>query len=65
MFKEQPMKMAAAEALWETEQPAALSLVTIGNLQQTAEVWSIRVPYLLSLLACNNLTCEVQGIHNL
>ncbi len=65
MIREQPMKMAAAEALWETEQPAAFSLLTIGNLEQTAEVWSIRVPYLLSLLACNNFTCEVQGLYNL
>ncbi len=65
MIEAQPMKMAAAEALWETEAPAAFSLLTIGNLEQTAEVWSIRVPYLLSLLACNNFTCEVEGIYDL
>ena len=32
MFKQQPIKMAAAEALCETEQPAQFSLLTIGNL---------------------------------
>ena len=64
MFKSQPMKMAAAEALWTTEEPASLSLLTIGNLQGQ-EVFSIRVPGLLSLLACNNLTCQVRGLNEL
>ncbi|MGD8463686.1 MAG: cytochrome ubiquinol oxidase subunit I, partial [Anaerolineae bacterium] len=54
----QPMKFAAAEALWETEQPASLSLLTIGDLSGREEVFSIRLPAMLSLLACNNLTCE-------
>ncbi len=31
------MKMAAAEALWETEDPASLSLFTIGDLSGNAE----------------------------
>ena len=31
MTEQQPMKMAAAEALWETEQPAAFSIFTIGT----------------------------------
>jgi cytochrome d ubiquinol oxidase subunit I len=64
MVHVQPMKMAAAEALWKTEQPASLSLLTIGNLQGQ-EVFSIRIPAVLSLLACNNLTCQVQGLDNL
>ncbi|MEJ2733926.1 MAG: cytochrome ubiquinol oxidase subunit I [Anaerolineae bacterium] len=61
----QPMKLAAAEALWETEQPASFSLLTIGDLSGTREVFSIRVPYLMSLLTCNNLTCEVKGMNEL
>jgi cytochrome d ubiquinol oxidase subunit I len=61
----QPMKLAAAEALWETEEPAALSLLTIGTLSGREEIFSIRLPAVLSLLTCDNLTCEVQGIHNL
>jgi cytochrome d ubiquinol oxidase subunit I len=65
MIKTQPMKMAAAEALWETEQPASLSLFTIGGLSQQGDAFSIKVPRLLSLLSCNNLTCEVEGINNL
>jgi cytochrome d ubiquinol oxidase subunit I len=64
MVKVQPMKMAAAEALWKSEQPASLSLLTIGNLHGQ-EVFSIRIPAVLSLLACNNLTCRVQGLDEL
>jgi cytochrome d ubiquinol oxidase subunit I len=61
----QPMKLAAAEALWESEQPAALSLLTIGDLSGTREVFSIRVPYVMSLLTCNNFTCGVEGMNEL
>ncbi len=61
----QPMKMASIEALWETEQPASFSLLTIGDLSGKAEVWSLRVPYLLSILACNNATCEVRGVNDI
>jgi cytochrome d ubiquinol oxidase subunit I len=64
MVKIQPMKMAAAEALWKSEQPAPLSLLTIGNLQGE-EVFSIRIPAVLSLVACNNLTCRIQGLDEL
>jgi len=65
MIKTQPMKMAAAEALWQTEQPASLSLLTIGDLSQRKDVFAIKLPGVLSLLACNNLTCEVQGVKDL
>ena len=44
IFHTQPMKLAAAEALWESEQPASLSLLTIGDLTGRHEVWSIRLP---------------------
>jgi cytochrome bd ubiquinol oxidase subunit I len=64
MVQTQPMKMASAEALYNTEQPASFSLLTIGDLQGN-EVFAIRIPGVLSLLACNNFTCEVQGINDL
>ncbi|MEJ5199385.1 MAG: cytochrome ubiquinol oxidase subunit I [Anaerolineae bacterium] len=65
MVQAQPMKMAAAEALWNTEQPASLSLFTIGDMANRRDVFSIRVPALLSLLSCNNTSCAVQGINEL
>ncbi len=65
MVKIQPMKMASAEALWETEDPASLSLITIGDLSQRRDVFSIRIPRLLSLLSYNKLSGAVQGINNI
>jgi cytochrome d ubiquinol oxidase subunit I len=65
MIESQPMKMAAAEALWQTESPASFSLLTIGDLSQREEVFSIRLPRLLCLLSYNQLDCEIDGIYDL
>ena len=65
MIEVQPMKVAAAEALWETESPASFSLLTIGNLAGTEDVFSIRLPRMLCLLAYNRLDCEIEGINDL
>ncbi|TDT30965.1 cytochrome ubiquinol oxidase subunit I [Naumannella halotolerans] len=61
----QPMKMAAAEALYNTEQPAPFSIFTIGTLDGSAPLFSVEVPYLLSFLATGSFTGEVQGIYQL
>lgn len=65
MVINQPMKMAAAEALWDTESPASFSLLTIGDLTLRNEVFSIRIPRVLSLLSYNQLEGEVKGINDL
>ncbi|RPJ16036.1 MAG: cytochrome ubiquinol oxidase subunit I, partial [Chloroflexi bacterium] len=65
MFETQPMKFAAIEAHWETSQPAEFSILTIGDLSGKREVWSIRVPTILSFLACNNFDCEVRGVYDI
>ena len=65
MVQTQPMKMAAAEGLYQSENPASFSLLTIGTLDGRSEVFSIRIPALLSLLAYNQLSGEVKGIDNL
>ena len=65
MYETQPMKFAAIEAHWETSEPASFSILTIGDLSGKREVWSIRVPRVLSLLACNDLTCEVRGVDDI
>jgi cytochrome d ubiquinol oxidase subunit I len=64
MDSQQPMKMAAAEALYNTAAPASFSLFTIGSLNGSKEVWSVRVPDLLSLIATLNPHGTVQGINN-
>jgi cytochrome d ubiquinol oxidase subunit I len=65
MMATQPMKMAAAEALWNTESPAAFSLFTIGDETRRNDVFAIKVPSLLSVLAFNKLDSAVPGINDL
>lgn len=64
MTSQQPMKMAAAEAQWETKSNAGFSLFTIGSLNGDKEVFSIRIPGLSSLLATNSVNGTVQGIND-
>jgi cytochrome d ubiquinol oxidase subunit I len=61
----QPMKMAAAEALYHTAAPAPLSLITIGTLNGAKAIFTIGIPHVLSFLATGNWNSRVQGIDNL
>lgn len=65
MIRIQPMKMAAAEALWDSEDPAAMSLFTIGDEKNREDVFAIKVPGLLSFLAYNKFSGEVRGINQI
>jgi cytochrome d ubiquinol oxidase subunit I len=62
----QPMKMAAAEALYDTEESCApFSIFTIGTPDGREEKFSVTVPCLLSYLADGSFDSEVQGINQL
>jgi len=61
----QPMKMAAAEALYQTEAPASFSIFTIGSLDGRTELFSVRIPDLLSLLATGDPSGKVEGINDI
>jgi cytochrome bd ubiquinol oxidase subunit I len=61
---QQPMKMAAAEALYHTQAGASFSLLTIGNLSGLP-IFQIRVPHLLSLIADLSWNGKVDGIDNI
>ena len=65
MFETQPMKFSSIEAHWETSQPADFSIITIGDTTGKREVWSWRMPKVLSFLACNNFDCEVRGVYDI
>ncbi|MBI1377986.1 MAG: cytochrome ubiquinol oxidase subunit I [Frankiales bacterium] len=68
MVQQQPMKMAAAEALYTTQENAPFSLITIGNLDGSEAYWSIDIPGMLSFLATGHWTgpeSTVQGINDL
>ncbi|GAB6154206.1 cytochrome ubiquinol oxidase subunit I [Desulfosporosinus burensis] len=61
----QPMKMAAAEAHWETENPAGLSLFAAIDEKGQKNNFEIKIPGMLSFLSFNSFTGEVKGIHEL
>ena len=65
MTEQQPMKMAAAEALYDTSAPASFSLLTVGSLDGGSEVWSLRVPHVLSFMATGDPDGKVEGINAL
>ena len=63
----QPMKIAAAEAQWETCQPCSFSLFQIGGFTSSDEdpIKIIQVPHLLSILATLSWDGEVVGMNEL
>ncbi|MCS5733122.1 cytochrome ubiquinol oxidase subunit I [Herbiconiux daphne] len=67
MVETQPMKMAAAEALYNTSTGAAasFSIFTLGTPDGVHELFSIRVPYLLSFLSTHTFDGTVEGINDL
>jgi cytochrome bd ubiquinol oxidase subunit I len=65
MTEQQPMKMAAAEALYNTESGADFSLLTIGTLDGSEEVFAVKVPALLSFMATGTFDGKVEGIDDL
>jgi cytochrome bd ubiquinol oxidase subunit I len=64
---DQPMKIAAAEALWNTEQPAAFSLFQIGGFsaEHPTPAFQIAIPRMLSFLATNSFDAAVPGLNQL
>ena len=65
MTKQQPMKVAAAEAIYDTQTNAGFSLFTIGSVNGLTEKSSIRIPGVASILATNSSGGKVEGINDL
>ena len=65
MTSVQPMKMAAAEALYTTQSGAPFSLFAVGAPGAKEPFFSLDVPWLLSFLATGTFTGRVQGIDDL
>ena len=68
MVEQQPMKVAAAEALYETQENAPFSILSVGDLSGDSATTVIEIPGLLSYLATgtwNGPESTVQGINNL
>ncbi|MGN5379353.1 cytochrome ubiquinol oxidase subunit I [Streptomyces lasalocidi] len=64
MYKQQPMKMASAEALWDGQKPAPFSIFAYGNVEKGHNTVAIEIPGLLSFLADDNFTSYVPGIND-
>ncbi len=62
--KQQPMKMAAAEALWETDSGVGLSVFALSHFEQNPGHTNVNVqiPKLLSLISTNNPNGTVRGM---
>ena len=65
MTEQQPMKMAAAEALYETKSNAPFSLFTLGTLDGSRPVFQIGLPGILSFMSTGNTSGTVEGINDL
>ena len=70
MFEQQPMKMASAEALCETQESAPFSILTVGGPDAFSEdcdgvTHLIEIPYVTSILATYDPNAQLQGVEDL
>jgi len=67
MDKQQPMKMAAAEALYKTTKGASLSIFAVGPFEHFPKrlETDVRIPHLLSILSTATWNGEVKGVDQL
>jgi cytochrome d ubiquinol oxidase subunit I len=62
----QKMKIAAIEAMWETEPaPASFTLFGFPNLEKHTTEYEVKIPWVLGLIATRSLDKEVPGIKEL
>jgi cytochrome d ubiquinol oxidase subunit I len=62
----QKMKIAAIEAMWNTEPaPASFTIVGLPNQETHETDDAVRVPWLLGLIATRSISGEVEGIDQL
>jgi cytochrome d ubiquinol oxidase subunit I len=58
----QPTKLAAMEALWETERaPMPFNVVAIPSQSERRNLWQIQIPAMLSILVTHSLDGSVPG----
>lgn len=65
MTEQQPIKMAAAEALYDTTESAPFSILTVGTLDGSRSVFQIDIPTMLSFLATGDFGATVKGVNDL
>jgi cytochrome d ubiquinol oxidase subunit I len=65
MFEQQPMKMASAEALCETETGPGLSIFAFGDVSTRCDVRSFVIPGGLSWLATDTPDATIAGVNDI
>ena len=65
MTQQQPMKMAAAEGLYDSKANAPFSLFTLGSLDGSHAVFQIGIPSLLSMMSTGKTDGVVEGVNDL
>jgi len=64
--QEQKMKMAAMEAMWETEDPpASFTVFGIPNQKNMKTDYAIKIPYLMGIIGTRSLDATIPGIKDL
>ena len=59
----QKMKLAALEAMWETEEaPAGLTAIGFPSLKDRETHYEVKIPYVLGLISTRSLDKPVEGI---
>ncbi|SFI27979.1 cytochrome ubiquinol oxidase subunit I [Albimonas pacifica] len=62
----QKMKMAAIEAMWETEPaPASFTLFGLPDQADRETHYAVHIPYVMGLIGTRSLTTEIPGIKQL
>ncbi|HEY8804771.1 MAG TPA: cytochrome ubiquinol oxidase subunit I [Clostridium sp.] len=65
LVKNLPMKMAAAEALWEIKDPAPLAIVAVIDEKNKKNTFEIGIPKLLSFMSFSKFTGKVEGLNDI
>ena len=59
----QKMKLAALEAMWQTEPaPASLTLIGLPSVADRETHYAVKIPYVLGLIATHSVSQQVEGI---
>lgn len=63
-LEHQPAKIAAIEAIWETEKGADLTLIGFPDEEQSTTHYAVKLPKMASLILKHDLDGELQGIND-
>ncbi len=62
-LEHQPAKVAAMEAVWETEAGAPFTVFALPNEDTRSNDWALEIPYAASLILTHQLDGEVRGLN--